>query len=564
MAQVISSEDDWRAFMARNHTEPVVAMTLQTTGPDPLKDTIQTLQLATATEETILDVQAVGGTDRLCSLLQPLLAGARCVKAFHDAKTSLRYLLAAGLVPTRIFDSMLADQLLSAGEMTHPPTLQESAHRHLGVELRYPAHPADHRALLAQVRAVYDLRLRLVPILVKARLVRCAQIEFECAVVTAAMEQTGIRLDTGALQEIVYRGRQRMAQATVQFSRAFGNAQDALFDEPVVSLSADQQVLAFLQQHGVPVQRLSRSALRPLIPSFPALQYLLEYRQASADRALESYLEAVHPVSHRIHPTYSQLAAATGRYGCSNPNMQSFPRSLEHRACIVPAPGYRFVIADYSQIELRIVAQISQDRRMLHAFGRGADLHILTASILTDKPPKSVSPLERQAAKAVNFGLIYAMGTRGLAAYAQQTYGVEMSLEEAAKFRQRFFAAYTGVARWHHQTKKTRPQLVRTLSGRMRRVPPGQLTQALNSPVQGTGADILKRALVLLFPALRVMGASIVGVVHDEILVEAPKAQAHAVCQTINEKMAQAAREFLPDVPCPVQARIAASWAEGE
>jgi DNA polymerase I-like protein with 3'-5' exonuclease and polymerase domains len=137
-----------------------------------------------------------------------------------------------------------------------------------------------------------------------------------------------------------------------------------------------------------------------------------------------------------------------------------------------------------------------------------------------------------------------------------------MSLDEAERFRTRYFRAYTGVDAWHARIRKEKPATVRTLSGRLRKVPAGTLAQALNSPIQGTGADILKRALILLYPALRPLGGQIVGVVHDEVLVEVPVTQAQAAAEIVAGKMEEAAREFLPDVPCPVDAKVVTSWAE--
>jgi len=563
MQGIIKSMSDWEAFLERAHSEPVVAIVIQSSGPDPCRDSVQKVQLATRSQDVLIDVEIVKEKQRLRQMLRPLTESAHYVKAFHNAKPALRFLLALGLRPVRIFDSMLAEQLLSGGQMTTEPTLSESVQRLLKIEV--PDQWRDSTTsvgLSRQARLVYELRLHLIPLLVKAGLVRCAQIEFECSVATAAMEQAGIRIDVDRLQRIVTEAAQRMEDATRGFCEAFGMTHESLFGDATMNLHADQQVLAVLQEHGLPLRSVRRSALQPFLSTHPALQHLLDYRAASGDRALESYLKAVHPVTGRVHPTYSQLAAATGRYSCSNPNMQSFPNTPRHRVCVVPEAEHMFVVADYSQIELRIVAQLSQDQRMLTAFKQNVDLHTLTASILADKPPSQVTREERQAAKAVNFGLIYAMGPQGLANYARHTYGVEMSLQQATRFRQRFFAAYNGVARWHARVQKERPEFVRTLSGRLRRVVPWQLTQALNSPVQGTGADILKQALVLIFPVLHDMKARIVGVVHDEILVEAPIDRADEVVQVMNRKMEQAAREFLPDVPCPVQARVTSSWGD--
>jgi DNA polymerase-1 len=551
----------WQAFCAAAQHERVLAVVINTNGPDPWQHQITGVCLALSTSGIVLTPEHYGEPHRLRQWLEPLFAATHLVKAFHNAKAALRFLLPLGIVPSKIFDSMLAEQLLAAGEMTREPTLSEEARHRLQMDL--PNELSDDQSLLlAAAHAVYKLRAVLVPELVQKQLVRCAQIEFSCTVPTATMEINGLRIDVAHLQSIIADATRRMTQASRAFYAGFGSTQENLFGGATGNINSDQQVLQYLQDHGIAVQRVNRYTLKPLVGRYPVLQYLLDYRQAAGEKALESYLEHIHPVTQRIHPTYSQLAAATGRYGCSNPNMQSFPRSPQHRAAVVPEPGRVFVLADYSQIELRIVAQISKDQRMLNAFRNHGDLHVLTASILTDKPPQTITKTERQSAKAVNFGLIYSMGARGLAAYAEQTYGVEMTLAEAEQFRTRYFQAYTGVAAWHNQVRNAKPTMVRTLSNRLRRVAEGSLAQALNSPVQGTGADILKQALVLLFPALRSLGGLIVGVVHDEILVEVPITQAHAAAKVVAQAMEQAASEFLPDVPCPVDARVAGSWAE--
>ncbi len=558
----IRTEDEWRSFLARAQAESVVAVCLQTSGPDPFTAEITSTQLATRADVVSLAAADLGGPRHLAELLAPLLTGAGRVKAFHHAKPSLRFLLRLGLVLERIFDSMLADQLLSYGEIQNEPDLAETVGRHLdSTAAGYPA--AGEEALWWAPQTVFRLREALIPRLLQAGLVRCAQLEFECSRVTAEIENAGLRFDAARLHNLIERGRQRMEEATANFAAAFGVETPHLFGQAApINLGSDSQLLTFLQARGVPLTRVSARALHPFLEQYPGLHHVLAYRQASGDRALSSYLDCIHPVTGRVHPTYTQMAAATGRYGCSNPGIQSFPRTSEHRACVVPAPGRVLVVADYSQIELRIAAQISNDRRMLEAFRRGEDLHRLTASILQDKPPGAVDAQERQAAKAVNFGLIYAMGARSLVEYAKQQYGVEMTLAEAEQFRTRYFQAYAGVHAWHEHMRRSKPATVRTLSGRLRRVAQSGLPIALNSPVQGTGADILKQALVLLSPALRPLGAQIVAIVHDEIIVETPTAQAEAVRDAVGRLMQSAACMYLPHVPCPVEAVIGRSWAD--
>lgn len=209
------------------------------------------------------------------------------------------------------------------------------------------------------------------------------------------------------------------------------------------------------------------------------------------------------------------------------------------------------------------MAELSGDPRMLDAYQAGEDLHILTAALLLDKAMAQVTKAERQAAKAVNFGLIYAMGAEGLQSYAQQSYGVTLTLEEAWSFRERFFAAYTGVAEWQQQIREAIPLTEsRTLSGRRRQwVEPPRIAALYNTPVQGGAADIIKRALGLLPQALQGTGAVIVGTIHDEILVEASEGQAPEVASILKTTMAQAGQTYLARVPVVADVRIASSWA---
>jgi len=293
------------------------------------------------------------------------------------------------------------------------------------------------------------------------------------------------------------------------------------------------------------------------------LSDLLEYRKV--DKLLGAFVEKfpqhVHPATGRLHPRYSQCVTASGRFACRDPNVQQVLREERFRRCF-RAPEGRLVVADYSQIELRIVAALSGDRRMLDAYREGRDLHRLTASLLTGQPEAEVTKQARQSAKACASGLIYGMGAAGLRAYARDSYGVQTSLEEAADFLRRFFDAYPGVRAWHRRQRSLRE--VRTRSGRLRRFPDGQVreTELYNTPVQGTGADILKRALARVFPAVRPLGARIVACVHDELVVECPEAVAPEVCAVVTSEMRRAAEEFLPEVLVEVEAAVCESWGD--
>ena len=223
----------------------------------------------------------------------------------------------------------------------------------------------------------------------------------------------------------------------------------------------------------------------------------------------------------------------------------------------------QFVVADYSQIELRVATQISQDKRMIEVYQNGEDLHRLTASLLTETPITEVTNEQRQAAKSVNFGLLFAMGAKGLQDYAKNAYGVNMSSEEASKFRERFFQSYSGFARWYRGIQNIQTRELRTLGGR-RRIYNGYFApfpECLNTPIQGGAADISKLAFSQLPNALRGEQAKVVGFIHDEFLIETPGENAETVLSIVVQTMEQAGRQYLTDVPVVAEAVIADSWA---
>jgi DNA polymerase-1 len=298
---------------------------------------------------------------------------------------------------------------------------------------------------------------------------------------------------------------------------------------------------------------------------------LRNYRKAAklASTYGAGWLESGYQQDGRIYASWRQLRAATGRMACDHPNLQNIPRSGPLRSYIRAPEGRIFVIADYSQIELRIAAKISGDKEMLSAYAEGQDLHMLTAQSLTRRA--EVSKDDRKLAKAVNFGLLYGMGVKGLRSYALRSYGINMSLEEASLYRRRFFETYPGLKRWHEHERRTwlRGETeTRTLTGR-RRMDVEKLTDRLNAPVQGTGTDGLKLALSLLWERRsECAGATPVLVCHDEVVVECDAEHAVDAKAWLEKAMIEGMDTVLNgtdevDVPVEVEARIARSWGDG-
>ncbi|MBX7222884.1 MAG: bifunctional 3'-5' exonuclease/DNA polymerase, partial [Blastocatellia bacterium] len=334
-----------------------------------------------------------------------------------------------------------------------------------------------------------------------------------------------------------------------------------------INLDSPTQVQKAFAQRGVSLRSTSRWALAEYSER-EDVRLFQEYRKASklCSSFLDVLPQAIHPRTGRLHPTYEQCGVVSGRFSCHSPNLQQLPREKEFRACFVPEAGNCLVIADYSQIELRVAAELSQDRRMMAAYQQKQDLHTLTASLITQKNLEQVTKADRQASKAVNFGLLYGQGARGLKSYSKQSYGVDMTLEEAALFRERFFQAYRGISNWQRKTARESKRLTetRTFWGRRWLLEGHQpdLPTLLNMPVQGTAADITKLALAKLVPALTDTGARIIGCIHDEILLEAPLETAPQAASILTEMMETAGREVLKEVPVEAESRICRNWAE--
>jgi DNA polymerase-1 len=330
------------------------------------------------------------------------------------------------------------------------------------------------------------------------------------------------------------------------------------------NFDSSQYILRLLRENGIEAESTSKRDLSEH-SGHPLIRALSSYRKAS--KALSSFLypipQMIRPETGRLHPHYGQIGAWSGRMSCWGPNIQQIPRERGFRECFVPPPEKKLIIADYSQIELRVAAQISGDRRMISAYGDGEDLHALTASLVSEIPVGAVTKAQRQAAKAVNFGLIFGMGAAGLRQYARQSYGVDMTPEQAGRFRDGFFKAYPGIAGWHSRIRSGKPAVEKSLLGRKFMFDESSgMSARYNTPVQGTAADIMKSALAKMARRVAGTGVRIVAAVHDEILLEAGEGDSESAARMLKACMEAAGNEALADVPCVADVKIADSWAD--
>ena len=286
----------------------------------------------------------------------------------------------------------------------------------------------------------------------------------------------------------------------------------------------------------------------------------------------ESLLKTISPRTGRIHGNFKMTGTKTGRFSCSNPNLQNIPRGKAFRGLFKAPEGRIFVIADYSQMELRVAAMVAKEEKLLEAYKEGKDIHAITAAMLLTKTPEEVTKQERQLAKAVNFGLLYGQGVKGLKDYAADTYGVDISEAEAKTYKDAWFEAFPAFADWQRRSAITSKMTstVTTPLGRTRRFLGSKdgdqycATKVFNTPIQGGAAEVMLAALGRLSDLLVDLDAKPIAVIHDEVIVETSPAEASKVEEALQEAMLKGMLDIFPEATTKglVDAHRASSWAD--
>jgi len=352
-----------------------------------------------------------------------------------------------------------------------------------------------------------------------------------------------------------------------------------------------EEVKRYLRSQGFKITSTRAEVLKELAAAGNEFaDWLLLYRRLSHQLAfLESWLAQIHPKDGRIHPRYYQLEASTGRLTSRKPNAQQMPKRGEDamaiRRIFKAPPGKKLVKVDFACIEMRIMAYLSGDQTMLNAFQGDLDLHSLTASKISGLPADQITREHRQAAKIINFLLIYGGSAQTLQQRALLDYGIFMSSEEAREARDRYFDIYSGVREWQekqimgmsythehyfHDCVRGTFSLPMTCTitalGRRRiwsRFGTGikaSKFQAFNTPCQGTGADLIKLVMCELYDRLTSEDARIIGSIHDELLLEVPEDQAEEFAKMTSEIMNRIGSSLLYPVPVTSEAEILSSW----
>jgi DNA polymerase-1 len=498
--------------------------------------------------------------------LQSFLEDATRPKATADLKTLYLDLLKRGIQPAGFRD----DVSLYAFLLDADPggcSLEAMVERRL--DLR--AGPrADERASFVQ-----ELNERLRPEIARRNLTPLYEdIELPLTGVLARMEHTGIRIDPLELARLSALMETSIAALTATIHSIAGREFNIASPQQVGKVLFDEMGLPAPVKYGKgKVISTAADVLETLAVEHEIARKILEYRQLSKLKG--TYVDAlphlIDPITGRLHTSFNQAGAATGRLSSSNPNLQNIPirteLGREIRAAFIPRDGWTLLVADYSQIELRLLAHMSQDPVLLDAFRNGEDIHTRTAAEVMGVPPMLVTKEARNNAKAVNFGIVYGISSFGLAA------NLGISRKEADTYIKAYFERYAGVKRFIDETiGKTRETgIARTLFGRERPIPDMNSRNsaargfaertAVNSPIQGTAADLIKVAMVRIDRALSGSQAKLLLQVHDELVLEVPQEELIEVTQAVKSGMENV---YDLTVPLVVEVGTGANWRDAK
>ncbi len=506
--------------------------------------------------------------------------------AMHDAKETVLALKEAGYGAEGIvFDTCIGAYLLSPTDNSF--TLYKTAAGYLQREIPEAVYEADDAfspfgeeeasvcALADHCTTVYELYELLDKKLEEQGMKELfSQIEMPLLYILGDMQHTGILLDQEQLGQYGHKLSERLMVITEHIYELAGET---------FNINSPKKLGEILfERLGLPAVKKTKTGYSTNIDVLEAIQgyhpivpLIIEYRQLS--KLISTYVDGLRKVVSRIdgrvHSHFQQTVTATGRLSSTDPNMQNIPvrteLGSELRRMFVAPPGYVLIDADYSQIELRVLAHIAEDETMTKAFREGVDIHAVTASQVFGVPLDEVTGSMRSRAKAVNFGIVYGISEFSLAG------DIGVSRKEAGEYIKSYLRTYRGVARYMEQIKKTAAEqgYVESLFGRRRYLPELQSKNfnirsfgervALNTPIQATAADIIKIAMIRVCRRLRRenLKSRLVLQVHDELILEAPQAEADRVTAILKEEMEQA---FPLRAPLVADAAYGADWYEAK
>lgn len=594
----INNREALAAFLAEATLGGMIAIGVETDGVDAIQAALVGIALASAPGRAVyvpfgqdlLDGARLDPEEAIAALA-PVLADPGVLKIFHNAKFDLAVLERAGIPAgtAPLDDTMLISYAQDAGRHGH--SVAELSELHLGHtpmgleaatgsgrgRVTFAAVPLERATAYAAEDVDITLRLwqKLRPGLRETKSLAMYELmERRLVPVLLAMEQAGVAVDAAELRRLSADFSERMAAQELEIHKLAGRTFNLGSPKQLGEILFDEMGLPGGKRSKTGAWGTDAAVLQDLAEQGHELpERLLQWRQLAKLKSTytDALVEEINPLTKRVHTRFAMAATTTGRLSSTDPNLQNIPIRTEEggriRRAFVAEPGHLLVSADYSQIELRLLAHVADLPVLRESFRNGEDIHARTASEVFGVPMAGMDSLTRRRAKAINFGIIYGISAFGLARQLQIEPG------QAKRYIDAYFERYPGIRDYMEQTKQEARAngFVLTPFGRRCWIPgiadkngarrAYAERQAINAPLQGGGADIIKRAMVKLPAALRDAGLSarMLLQVHDELMFEAPEAEAAATAAVVRDVMQQAA---VLRVPLVVETGIGSSWAE--
>jgi DNA polymerase-1 len=529
--------------------------------PQPAPTARRVAVSSAAGTATVVKLDSSETANRLCSALSESNP-----KTIHDYKSAIHAFDSLGIQLQAVqHDSMLYSYLLDPTYTSH--RLADVALRRFNLKLS--GELAEAADIAFRLNSIFRQEIK------QAGLTKLyEEIDLPLVPVLARMEQAGVKIDTAAL-----------AKMSTELEREIGTKAKEIYDAAGTEFNVGSpkqlgDVLFNRMSLPKPVKygkgrtiSTAVDVLETLAEDHPIARMVLDYRQLTKLKStyVDTLPALINPSTGRLHTTFAQTGTATGRLSSANPNLQNIPIRTELgrgiRAAFIAEPGHVLLTADYSQIELRLLAHFSRDPLLVEAYRRGDDIHTLTASQVFGVPPLMVTPDHRRAAKVVNFGIVYGLSPFGLS----QNLGIEPS--EAKQFIAAYFEKYAGVRSFIDKTlaEARRDLKVKTLFGRIRPIPDINSKNAnqrgfaertaVNTPLQGTAADLIKIAMIRIDAALQERGlkSRMTLQVHDELVFEVPENEIDEMKTLVREQMEKA---HALTVPLQVDIGVGQNWRD--
>lgn len=597
---IIDSNDALEGLVAILNEADLIAFDTETTSTDPMQADLVGISLAVQPGHGYyIPVGHVEGEqlskDSVFQALKGPLTNPDIGKAGHNLKYDYLILKRAGLqVAPLTFDTMIAEWLINPASRNLG--LKNLAWVRLGYEMTQiealigkgrgqktmDQVPISEVAQYAAADAA--ICLRLIPELKDDLRKQDSEslfqtMEMPLITVLAAMEEAGIKLDSEFFEEFSHQLEEKLGEIETKIHEAVGynfnlNSTQQLSEALFEKLALEPPDRARKTASGF--YSTAAAVLEAMKGQHPVIEWVLEYRELEKLRStyVDSLPHQINPETGRVHTSFNQTGTVTGRIASSDPNLQNIPTRTEigrrvRNGFIAPS-GFQLLAVDYSQIELRIVAHMAEDKAMLEAFRAGQDIHATTAAAVHGVDLDDVTPEMRRHAKAINFGLIYGMSAYGL------TNATDLTLAEAENFIETYFKKFPGVKSYLDGIRETAAEqgYVETLLGRRRYFPnlergagynvrQREEREAINAPIQGSAADIIKLAMLRLPEAIENadLKASMLLQVHDELIFEVPEDELVETASLVQKVMENA---FEIDIPLSTEAKAGGSWGQME